>query len=334
MVSGKASSLYPGAPLGLVVPGDPGVPKTLAPTQYDAFAPRLGLAWSPAAQTGFLAKLTGGPGKMSIRAGFGIYYSSVEDLSQFLGVGDAPFGIFWFGGSPLLDAPFVDRKAGGLQGQPFPFSPPPGNVSASNPDTTFNWAGVGQISSNFYYNPHNRMPYSEHYHLSIQRQFGTTTVLSVGYVGNQGHKNVTSVEANPGNPALCVFLSKQSNLDQPIGLNPQQTACGPGGEDTSSPYVLPPGAGFPAGATSIVEMTTPCLSNGALTCNAINSTRTIFGSVPTGTGGASFGTNPYVSTIANSAYNSMQATLKHNSSHGEFLLGYTYSKCMDNGSSL
>lgn len=328
VVSGKASSLYPGAPLGLVVPGDPGVPSTLAPTRYNDFGPRIGLAYSPTARSGFLSSLTGGPGKMSIRAGFGIYYSSVEDLSQFLGVGDAPFGIFWFGSSPLFDAPFMDRKAGGLQGQPFPFFPPPLNVSAKNPDTTFNWGQVGQISSNFYYNPGNRLPYSEHYHLSIQRQFGANTVLSVGFVGNQGHKNVTSVEANPGNPGLCVFLSNPSNLDT------GSPTCGPNNETPSSPFVLPPGAGFPAGATPIVETTIPCLSNPNLMCKAINSTRTIFSGVPTGTGGASFGTNPYVSTVANSAYNSLQTSLKHSSSHGEFLVGYTYSKCMDNGSSL
>jgi hypothetical protein len=334
VTAGKASTLYPGAPLGLVVPGDPGVPSTLAPTQYNAFSPRIGLAYSPAAKSGLLSALTGGPGKMSIRASFGIYYSSVEDLSQFLGVGDAPFGIFWFGSTPLLETPYINRQDGSIPGQPFPFSPPPLNVSAKNPDTTFNWNQVGQISSNFYYNPHNRMPYSEHYHLSVQRQFGANTVLSVGFVGNQGHKNVTSVEANPGNPALCVFLSNPANLDT------NSPTCGPNNEVPSSPFVLPFGAPFPAGATPIVETTTPCLSNGALTCNAITSTRTIFGGLPTGTFcgggpcGASFGTNPYVSTIANSAYNSLQISLKHNSSRGEFLIGYTYSKCMDNGSSL
>jgi len=334
VIAGKASTLYPGAPLGLVVPGDPGVPSTLAPTQYNAFGPRVGLAYSPAASSGFLSKLSGGPGKLSIRAGFGIYYSSVEDLSQFLGVGDAPFGIFWFGGTPLLEAPFVNRPLGGLEGQPFPFSLPPLNVSAKNPDTSFNWAQVGSISSNFYYNPHARMPYSEHYHLSIQRQLGSSTIFSIGFVGNQGHKNVTSVEANPGNPALCVFLNNAANLDT------GSPTCGPGNESPSAPFVLPPGAPFPAGATPIVETQVPCLSSPAVMCNAINSTRTIFGGVPTGTAcagapcGASFGTNPYISTVANSVYNSLQTSLKYNSSHGEFLIGYTYSKCMDNGSSL
>jgi hypothetical protein len=334
VLSGKASTLFPGAPLGLVVPGDPGVSSTLAPTQYNAFGPRIGLAYSPGAQSGFLAKLTGGPNKLSIRMGFGIHYSNVEDLSQFLEVGDAPFGIFWFGGAPLLDAPFMDRKSGGIQGQPFPFTLPPPNVSAKNPDTTFPWAEVGSISSSFYFFPGDRMPYSEHYQLSIQRQFGASTIFTIGFVGNQGHRNVTSVEANPGNPSLCVFLSNPANLDT------GSPTCGPNTETPGSPFVLPPGAPFPTGATPIVEMTAACLSNPAMTCNAINSTRTVFGGVATGTFcagmpcGASFGTNPYVITLAKSAYNSLQTSLKHNSSRGEFLVGYTYSKCMDNGSSL
>ena len=45
LVPGVQSVLFPGAPTGWVVPGDPGIPSTLAPTQYNNFAPRLGLAY-------------------------------------------------------------------------------------------------------------------------------------------------------------------------------------------------------------------------------------------------------------------------------------------------
>ena len=34
-------------PTGLLVPGDPGVPKGLTSTYYKAFAPRIGIAYSP-----------------------------------------------------------------------------------------------------------------------------------------------------------------------------------------------------------------------------------------------------------------------------------------------
>jgi outer membrane receptor protein involved in Fe transport len=39
LVPGLQSTQYPNAPTGLVYPGDPGIPKTLAPTRYKNFAP-------------------------------------------------------------------------------------------------------------------------------------------------------------------------------------------------------------------------------------------------------------------------------------------------------
>ena len=38
VVPGEQSLSFPGAPLGLVVPGDPGIPRTLGPTKYTNFA--------------------------------------------------------------------------------------------------------------------------------------------------------------------------------------------------------------------------------------------------------------------------------------------------------
>jgi hypothetical protein len=77
-----------------VVPGDPGIPTTLAPTRYNNFAPRFGLAYSPGFSEGALGKIFGGPGKTSIRASFVIYYTSIEDLNLFYEVGDAPYGLY------------------------------------------------------------------------------------------------------------------------------------------------------------------------------------------------------------------------------------------------
>ena len=83
-VKGEQSQVFPNSPTGLVYPGDPGIPKTLAPTQYNNFGPRLGLAYSPSFSDGILGKVFGGPGKTSIRAAYGLYYTSVEDLNLFL----------------------------------------------------------------------------------------------------------------------------------------------------------------------------------------------------------------------------------------------------------
>ncbi|MFI5058985.1 MAG: TonB-dependent receptor domain-containing protein [Candidatus Acidiferrales bacterium] len=309
IIPGVQSAAFPNAPKGWLVPGDPGVPRTLAPTKYDAFSPRLGLAYSPNVSEGILAKLTGGPGKTSIRVGYGIYYTSIEDLSQFLEVGDPPYGVFWVSTAPpFFEAPFNARGTGTPEpasGQsPFPFVFPPPNVSAKNPDTTFPWTTVEPISSGFVFWHQNRMPYSEHYELSVQRELGSQTVLSVGYVGNQGHGLITSIEANPGSPAIC------NQVNAVIGAG----TCGPFGENTQ--YTFPSSAQVPAGAF---------LAPGSST--TITGTRTVLDPL-------AFGSNPYMKEIANSAYHSLQTTLRHQSGRAEFLFGYTYSKCLDNSSGL
>ena len=48
---------------GIVFPGDPGIPDTLAPTKWTNFAPRLGLAYSPDFQNGLLGNIFGDSGK-------------------------------------------------------------------------------------------------------------------------------------------------------------------------------------------------------------------------------------------------------------------------------
>jgi hypothetical protein len=50
------------------------------------------LAYSPSIDSGFLGKLTGGPGKTSIRAGFGRFFTTFEGATNFNANGDAPFG--------------------------------------------------------------------------------------------------------------------------------------------------------------------------------------------------------------------------------------------------
>ena len=220
LVPGLQSKVFPGSPTGWVFPGDPGIPKSLAPVRHNNFAPRIGLAWSP---TG---KLFGGAGKTSIRTSFGIFYTSYEDTTSFNEVGDAPFGYFWSNPAPpLFTTPYIDRQTGFVEGQRFPVNFPPPNVSASNPDNTVNWAQFTPISSSpgFWYK--NRVPYAEHYSLSIQRQIGGNSMVSVAYVGTQGHALLSDLESNPGNPALCLSVS------QPSQVIPGGATCGPFGEN-------------------------------------------------------------------------------------------------------
>src|SRR3984885_10460365 len=78
LVPGLQSQVFPGSPEGWVFPKDPGIPTTLAPTRYNNFAPRIGLAYSPSVEGGFLRKIVGEPGRSSVRAAFGRVFSTFE----------------------------------------------------------------------------------------------------------------------------------------------------------------------------------------------------------------------------------------------------------------
>src|SRR6202041_2162102 len=120
-------------PTGWVFPGDPGVPSTLAPTRWNNFAPRLGVAYSFGDYDGMLGKILGKSGTTSIRAGWGIFYSTFEGATDFNEIGDAPFGNFTGQSQPTFDAPFTNRSAGSSITNFFPVTQPPLHFSANHP---------------------------------------------------------------------------------------------------------------------------------------------------------------------------------------------------------
>jgi hypothetical protein len=222
IIPGEQSIVFPGAPTGWVFPGDPNVPSTLAPTHYNNLAPRIGLAYSPSADTGILHLLFGGTGQTSIRVGYGLFFTAIEDLTDALEVGDPPYGLFYSSPSaPLFATPFVDRATGNSEGQRFPVVLPPANVSPSSPDPNVNWSQYLPISSSPGYWYKNRLPYAEHYELSLERQLGRNSLLNVSYVGTQSHRSLVLVEANPSVPAVCLSVS------QPSQVAPGTATCGP-----------------------------------------------------------------------------------------------------------
>jgi outer membrane receptor protein involved in Fe transport len=90
LVPGQQSKVFPTAPKGWLVPGDDGIPRTLAPTDYNNFNPRVGIAWSPNSSDGVLGKLLGGPGKTSIRVSSGVFTTAIEDATLFHHLGRRP----------------------------------------------------------------------------------------------------------------------------------------------------------------------------------------------------------------------------------------------------
>lgn len=294
-VAGAQSVVFPGAPAGILYPGDPGVPKTLAPVSNHNFAPRVGFAWSPQARSGgILRELLGAPGATSVRASFGNFYTSIPAVSIGVLAANAPYGTTYTSPAPPLFAtPFVTAANGQNNGQPFPYKFAPLNSSPANPDSNIDWTTYEPIEGIPGYDIHNRIPYTEEWALSIERQAGPKTVLSMSYLGNSSHHQLVLIEPNPGNPALCLSLS------QPSEVLPGTLTCGAGGEDT----VYYPIAG-----------------------GQVNGTRGPFGS--------NFGSNALQSTIGNGNYNALELSARHTASRLEFAAAYTYGKSLDQSSNI
>jgi hypothetical protein len=294
IIPGRQSVLYPGAPEGLLVPGDPGIPRSISPSKGDNFAPRIGIAFAPRFDRGILKAVFGDGEKSSLRASYGIFYTAFPGLSAGVMYAVPPFGYNYLTPEPPLFAtPFINAADGGQNANPFPLTFPPHNVSAGNPDTTFNWQPVIPIAADPYFYYRNAVPYTENYMLSFERQITTSTLLTMSYVGNEGHHILAVLSTNPSNQALCLSLS------QPGEVAPNSPTCGPFGED------------------------------------AVITSRS--GQVYHGTRvglGPNYGEDTAQRTIENSSYNALETNLRYVGKRSDFLLAYTYSKSIDQGSNL
>jgi hypothetical protein len=333
-------------PVGLVVPGDKGIPNGLSETYYKSFAPRIGLAWSPAARDGFLGKLFGGPGKTSIRTGFGIFYNPVEQLVLEQFSAEPPFGGSTFVFNTQFNTPFLGQD--GVTQFPNPFNgilnPPrnqPVDWSLFRPILLF-----GQAAKN------PRTQYAEQYNLTIQREVARNLVLQVAYVGRQGHRLLASQDLNPGNPKTCVDLQA---LSGPSALNDPNLQCGPFFGDTAYSFTLPAGSVFhmpyisgptPGGPNipcPLANTPAACTVTGQPGGTPINLVGLRPYSSPlcdpfSGTGCPPDGIDVFSSiftqnTISNSAYNGFQTSLEKRFSNGlQFTAAYTFGKSLDNAS--
>jgi hypothetical protein len=206
LVKDQQSEVYPGAPLGLVFPGDHGVPRSLASAQND-FSPRFGLAYTPAFTAPLLRKLVGPEGQTSIRAGYGLFYTAHEGLSAGIMSANPPYGYTYTSAAPPLFAqPFTVAATGASAGQRFPLQKIAYGASRTNPNSTVNWSNFEPLVGIPAVDPRDVTPYAEHWMLSIERQFGAGTLANLSYIGAESHHLLVLEEANPADPALCLSL--------------------------------------------------------------------------------------------------------------------------------
>jgi hypothetical protein len=298
-VQGVESTTFPGAPLGYLVPGDPlpdgsHIPAAIAPSPLDNFSPRIGIAYSPSFSDGFIGKLTGGPGKTSIRAGAGRFFTAVEGLTVAYPTGNPPYGLTYTSPeAPVMTTPFVGALTGTNFIQQFPVNVPPYTVSPTNPDPNLDWSRYTPISGAGSVYPFNKTPYTMSANLTIERQLGSNMLFSIGYIGSLSRHLLAVHDVNPGNPALCLSLSQSQDV------RPGTPTCGPFGENNV--YTRADGT-------------------------IVNGTRFPYPNT--------IGTNAVYQNMGNANYNSLQTSLKRTAGGLSFLASYTYGKSMDWTSSI
>ncbi len=311
-------------PTGLVVPGDAGIPAGLTQTYYKAFAPRIGLAYSPNPKT-------------TIRGGWGLFYNPMEQLVLEQFGAEPPFGGSTFLPATFLNTPFISQT-GNVSPNPF------NGILLPKPGTPQDWASFRPMLLYGDFQPKMRTQYSAQYNLNFQQELARNVVFQLGYVGSQGHRLLASHDINPANPQTCLDIMTLA-ADNAANVSSYGAAgnCGPFAEDNQYSVTLPANVGtllpngfhLPAGGTvqtpgqslyfvGLRPYSTP-------TCNPL-------------TGGPGNGcpadgvpvfTNIFAEdTIAPSAYNSLQASLEKRFSHGlQLQAAYTWSKSLDWASS-
>jgi hypothetical protein len=323
-------------PVGLLVPGDAGVPNGLTQTYYKAFAPRIGLAWSP-----------GSSGKTSIRTGWGLFYNPIEQLVLEQFSAEPPFGGSTFPFNTLFNQPFLDQSGGFSYPNPFGLNSLGGVNGILNPQRgqPVDWGMFRPITLFGQFQPHMRSQYSAQYNLTIQRQLTNDMKFEVGYVGSQGHRLLATHDINYGNPQTCLDLQAIANpyfADTAFYVPPTWFDS----QGNSVDVIIPPqGLLLPYSANGGGPLLIPGGTDvntkypGGITISGLRRYSSPQCDPLTGTGCPADGIPVFSSifaqdTISNSSYNSLQASLEKRFAHGvQFTAAYTFSKSFDQASS-
>jgi len=192
ILPGAQSVKFPNAPVGFVVPGDPGAPRGWYFPDHRDFAPRFGFAWDPF-----------GNGRTSIRGGAGLFFDTLNGWMSDWATDEPP----WAGGAAVVQDPTLPTNPlppdgpstilshpyeSAAQPDPFPSQiPPPSNVNFA--DAGFLPLGPG----NNFVDIHLKTPYIYQYNLSVQHQVANGLMAELGYAGSSSHNLLTWVDQDP-----------------------------------------------------------------------------------------------------------------------------------------
>ncbi len=174
--------------------GTPGASDSLMKARQWGFAPRVGIAWAATS-------------KLTVRAGFGMYYDRGEFFSYLsppAGAGfNGPFGV-------TLAPPFVSPEfaaSGATLASPFGSALPPTPAGSAAAFTAL-LPNIAQTEDGHYpagnafgpfvfggYDINNKLPYTENWTFDLQYQV-KDWLFSAGYIGNHGQHEILPIPFN------------------------------------------------------------------------------------------------------------------------------------------
>jgi len=329
-------------------------------SQTKNFAPRVGIAWTPHADSGVFSKLFG-EDKTSIRAGAGMYYQNFgPELAQSYSGNGGEYGLTSTVSNPaaslpVLQAPRLGPNLSDMNVIPlgllttlgltppssftFPSTPPAGGLAIVH--------GIDQSL---------KTPYSYALDFSVQRQLPGKMTLDVAYVGHMAHRLMVlddiAAPMNLVDPKSGIsYFAAARQLSSLWRQNTPEAGITASTIGPTAAYwqnMLAPQSSF-------FPLYTLC-SNGKSTPNMLQAVYDVFGPgcgslynetsgiflidangfpAAPNAGNFSYYDSQYSSlwawrSIAWSNYNSLQVSLNRQMSHGlMFGLNYTYSKALD-----
>jgi hypothetical protein len=138
------------------------------------FSPRIALAWDPF-----------GKGKTAVRAGYGMYYSLIDNLSFLLNSLPPYNGSPTFTGNVLNIVPIT------------PGQQPPPACTAGMPAASCSIFAPQGIE------PAAKTPTVSEWNLAVEQQIGGSTAIRIGYIGSFGYHGMLSVDPNTVPAQLC-----------------------------------------------------------------------------------------------------------------------------------
>jgi hypothetical protein len=174
------------------------------------FAPRFGFSYSPSETSGFISKLTGGPGKSTIRGGYGIYYDRVFGNLFTNARGNPPFEEDFNSFNFNLD--FVDA-----------IPRPPTQTASAKVDPHAEIAPVlFPLPGNNPFTDAFNTPYEQKWSFGIQREVKNNLLIEANYVGNKGTNELRVVDGQLTSITRTNALLNQHNtISNSGGVNAQ-----------------------------------------------------------------------------------------------------------------